>query len=383
MPPQAEPPARRLDLASRRDHLVRRLYRLGWRLATRLPGWLVRLAVRTGSWVALRHDGSHVQTLRANLSVVAGRPAGPTLVRAALDSYLRAFYEVLALPGWSAQDILGRVSTVNGQALRAAYDGPGVVVALPHSGNWDLAGAWACLSGMPVTTVAERLPDAEFADFVAFREGLGMEVLSHRDPGVVGELAVAVRRRRMVCLLADRDLTGTGLPVSWAGTPTTMPAGPAMVARRTGATLLPAVCRFRGPGMEIVFGDPVPAAAGALRTDRDDPAGRRLLRRHHPRAAGRLAHAATLLHAHRWSGRDSPDPCRPDPAVPASAAPLRIGLVCPYSFEVPGGVQSHVLGLARQLREQGHRPFVLAPGDLVAAPGDLVLALARWPPPIT
>ena len=43
---------------------------------------------------------------------------------------------------------------------------------------------------------------------------------------------------------------------------------------------------------------------------------------------------------------------------------LRIGLVCPYSFESPGGVQTHVLGLARYLSERGHDPYVLAPGEL-------------------
>jgi phosphatidylinositol alpha-mannosyltransferase len=44
--------------------------------------------------------------------------------------------------------------------------------------------------------------------------------------------------------------------------------------------------------------------------------------------------------------------------------PLRVGMVCPYSFDVPGGVQNHVLGLARYLRQIGHRPYVLAPGEL-------------------
>jgi len=136
------------------------------------------------------------------------------------------------------------------------------VVALPHSGNWDLAGAWACLTGMPVTTVAERLDDAEFAAFVSFREALGMEVLSHLDPGVIGALNTAVRRRRLVCLLADRDLAGVGVPVVWAGRSVTMPGGPALVARRTGATLLAAVCRFTETGMQIAFSDPVATRPG-------------------------------------------------------------------------------------------------------------------------
>jgi phosphatidylinositol alpha-mannosyltransferase len=50
--------------------------------------------------------------------------------------------------------------------------------------------------------------------------------------------------------------------------------------------------------------------------------------------------------------------------VTGPSSSLRIGIVCPYSFDVPGGVQNHVLGLARYLRHAGHRPCVLAPGEL-------------------
>jgi phosphatidylinositol alpha-mannosyltransferase len=50
---------------------------------------------------------------------------------------------------------------------------------------------------------------------------------------------------------------------------------------------------------------------------------------------------------------------------------LRVGIVCPYSFDVPGGVQNHVLGLARYLRQAGHRPYVLAPGQLGPATDEL------------
>ena len=194
--------------------------------------------------------------------MLTGRPADDDLLRRAVASYLRNFCEVLALRQWSGADIRSRVTTINESVLRTAYAGAGAVVALPHSGNWDLAGAWACLTGMPVTTVAEQLADAEYADFVAFRERLGMEVLSHRDPTAISELVFAVRRRRLVCLLADRDLERTGVPVRWAGQQITMPAGPAMVARRSGAALIPAVCQFTPTGMKIIFGDPIAPRPG-------------------------------------------------------------------------------------------------------------------------
>lgn len=245
-----------------RDRLLRTLYRLGWRLAARLPGRLVSGLIALGAGLGRRHNGPHVRQLRANLSATSGQPCPDELVQHALQSYLRNVYEVLALPGWSLQEVVRRVTTVNEEVLRTAYDGPGAVVALPHSGNWDLAGAWACGTGMPVTTVAERLNDVEFAAFVSFREALGMQVLSHRDPGVIGDLATAVRRRRLVCLVADRDLASAGLPVTWAGRLITMPAGPAMVARRTGATLIAAVCQYTGNRMRIEFSDPISSRSG-------------------------------------------------------------------------------------------------------------------------
>jgi lauroyl/myristoyl acyltransferase len=253
-------PAHWRDLV--RNWLLRGIYRFGWQVATRLPPRSVALIISAASWVALRHDGVHVRTLRRNLALTTGAPVHSRLLRAALKSYLRTFYEVLALPAWSETEIRRRVYAVNEPVVRGAHAGSGVVVALPHSGNWDLAGAWACVTGMPVTTVAEQLSDAEYADFVAFRERLGLQVVSHRDSRALTTLVDAIHRRRVVCLLADRDLSRTGVPVSWRGHAITMPAGPAIVARRTGAALLPAVCQFTEDGMAIIIGEPIAPRQG-------------------------------------------------------------------------------------------------------------------------
>jgi lauroyl/myristoyl acyltransferase len=245
-----------------RDAALRGLYRLGWRTASALPERLVGPLTAVAGRLAVARPGVHVRQLRRNLAAATGRPVPDRLLARAVASYLRTFWEVLALPGWSGAATVARVRTEGEQALRDAYVGPGAVVALPHSGNWDLAGAWACRTGMPVTTVAERLSEAEYAAFVSFRESLGMEVLAHGDAGVVPGLAGALRRGRLVCLVADRDLDGTGVAVSWAGHAVTMPAGPAMVARRTGAELLPAVCSYEGRQLVIRFGSPVPHRPG-------------------------------------------------------------------------------------------------------------------------
>jgi len=241
---------------------VRGGYTIGWRVAGALPEPVAERVIAQASTRVLRHNGVHVRNLRTNLSTVTGRPVTDDLVRAALGSYLRNLYEVLALPSWSPRRVVTTVTTSGELAFRATFTAIGAVVALPHSGNWDLAGAWACLTRLPVTTVAEALPNREFQSFLRFRERLGMEVLSHRDPGALIMLIGAVRRGRLVCLLADRDLGGRGLRVHWRGHPITMPAGPALVARRSGAALVPAVSQYTPGGMKIIFGEPIEQRAG-------------------------------------------------------------------------------------------------------------------------
>ena len=345
-----------------RDAVLRAVYRAGWASAAHLPEPLVHLLARAAARLAVRVGGRHVTALRRNLTLATGRPASDRLVRAGVASYLRTFWEVLALPGWSEAETLDRVRTEDEHWLRDAVADAGAVVALPHSGNWDLAGAWACRTGMPVSTVAEQLGEAEFAAFVSFRQGLGLEVLSHRDPGALSALAAAVRRGRLVCLVADRDLDGRGVPVRWRDQPVRMPAGPAVVARRTGAALVPAVCSYEGRRMVIRFGPPVPPRPGRAGLVAMTQQVADFFADPHRRAAAGLAPAAAVLRARGGSGM-SLDLGRP----------LRIGLVCPYSLDRPGGVQNHVLGLAAHLRDTGHEPFVLAPGTADHLPdADLV-----------
>ena len=237
-----------------RDAAIRQIYRIGWRIAGAAPHPFVTMIISVGSRRAARHNGMHVQTLRHNLTAATGEPAPDDLVRAALASYLRNIYEMLALPSWPARKVISQVEVVGELELRSIVAARGAVVALPHSGNWDLAGAWACLTRLPVTTVAEELGGGDFEAFVSFREQFGMEVLSHRDPAAIAALVGAIRRGRVVCLLADRDLEGRGVPVQWRGQPVTMPAGPAMVARRSGAALVPAICQYTPTGIRIVLG---------------------------------------------------------------------------------------------------------------------------------
>lgn len=241
---------------------MRGLYRVGWAAGAAVPPAVVRTGLVAGARWAVRQDGPHVRQLRQNLTGLLGAPPSPALLRAAVSSHLRNVYETLALPGWTESEIGARVTTSDLGPLREAVGTRGAVLALPHSGNWDLAGAWACLHDLPVSTVAEQLADPDFAAFTHFRERLGMEVWSHRDPAVLGHLVGAVRRRRVVCLLADRDLSGAGLLVRWGAQTVRMPAGPALVARRTGAVLVPVISTFTADGMHLDIGDPIEPVHG-------------------------------------------------------------------------------------------------------------------------
>jgi lauroyl/myristoyl acyltransferase len=245
--------------------LVAEAYVAGWALVRALPERVAAAVFSLGADLAWRRDGPGPRRLAANLRRVVG-PDLPEaglrlLVREGLRSYARYWLEVFRLPVTSPERIVSGARTVRVDTLHTAYAaGRGVIVVLPHTGNWDHAGAWAVLLGMPFTTVAERLePAAVFDRFVAYREGLGMEVLpltgGPRPPFEV--LAERLQAGHLVCLLGDRDLSARGVEVSFFGGRTRMPAGPALLSLRTGAPLLPTTLWFEGPDWGIRIHDPV------------------------------------------------------------------------------------------------------------------------------
>ncbi len=248
-------------------------YRVGWAAVRRLPAGAARAAFRLGADLAWRHNGPGARRLAANLRRVVGPSVDDArlrlLVRDGLRSYARYWLEVFRLPVTSAQRVVGGARVSGEQTLRDALaEGRGVVVALPHTGNWDHAGAWAVHVGMPLTTVAERLEPAELFDaFVAYREGLGLEVLPLTGgPRPAFEvLAERLRAGRLVCLLADRDLSHRGVEVSFFAGRTRMPSGPALLALRTGAALVPATLWYAGADWGIAIHAPIPVpSAGRL-----------------------------------------------------------------------------------------------------------------------
>ena len=257
-------------------------YRLGWKLICRLPESWARWAFTKVADIAWRRQGPSVQVLEANLhrvlSYKSGRPDVDgkelrALSRATLRSYARYWLEVFRLPVIPVARLVSgmHINAAGEEALSANLKaGRGVVIALPHMGNFEQAGGWviAHVAGS-MTTVAERLrPESVYEAFVRFREGLGMEVLpltGGQSP--FGTLAQRLRAGKLVCLVSDRDLKDTGIEVQMFGE-TARIAATAALAVHTGAALLPVATWFEGDDWGAHIYEEIPVPESGTRTEK-------------------------------------------------------------------------------------------------------------------
>ncbi|GAA1588503.1 phosphatidylinositol mannoside acyltransferase [Actinomadura kijaniata] len=235
-----------------RDEVTDAAYALGWTVVRKMPERAARLAFTALADRTWQRHGRGVRQLERNLLRVTGKKEVDDEIRAlsrkVLRSYFRYWLEVFRLPEYDRDRILGRMRITGHEKLFATLDsGRGAVIALPHMGNYEQAGAWLVHNGHPFTTVAERLkPESLFDRFVAFRESLGMEVLPHRGAAAFGQLARRLRSGRPVCLVVDRDLTDSGVDVEFFGETARMPAVSAALAMQTGAALYPVTLWYEG-----------------------------------------------------------------------------------------------------------------------------------------
>ncbi len=238
----------------------------GWGAVKSLPGPFARWAFQVVADGAAVRNGKGAQQLRRNLRRVVAQASDAELdelVAAGLRSYARYWLETFRLPRMDKDEVVARAgaNTIGAENLFvAARQGKGVVIALPHMGNWDAAAIWLIAQGYPFTTVAERLkPESLFDRFVAYRESLGMEVLpltgGQSPPAEV--LAERLRSGGTVCLVAERDLSRNGIEVQLFGEATKMPGGPALLAARTGAPLIPVSLWFTPDGWGQWIGPPI------------------------------------------------------------------------------------------------------------------------------
>ena len=277
----AQPAAAEATVPGRRERAVGRLadlgYAAGWGAVKALPEPLARGGFDVAFREVARRNGRGVRQLRANLRVITGGTLGEAeldeLTVRAMRSYGRYWQEAFRLPRLRPERIVRDTEVVGGEfADRVLAEGRPIVAALPHSGNWDAAAVWFVdRLGGPFMTVAERLrPESLYDRFLAFRESLGMRVV----PLTGGPRPSATVLREWlddggsVCLLCDRDLARNGIPVTFAGRPTTMPGGPALLAAQTGAALLPMVCSFTERGWRLTWTAEVPVTGPGRLRDR-------------------------------------------------------------------------------------------------------------------
>jgi KDO2-lipid IV(A) lauroyltransferase len=258
------------------ERLTDAAYAAGWAVLRGTPEWLARRQFDRIADAAFLRRGKGVRRLSSNLRKVLGDDVSDRELRRtthrAMRSYLRYWREVFQLPRMKVDEVIARSVLVDDDLLRdGAASGEGMVIALPHMGNWDWAGAWLAGDVTPFTTVAERLEPASLFDrFVEFREGLGMEVIpltgGERPPYEI--LAERLRSGGTLALLADRDLTATGLEVQFFGRAARMPAGPAALAVDTGARLAPITLTYPDDRRVCVRAHPyVEPPAGVGRTE--------------------------------------------------------------------------------------------------------------------
>jgi lauroyl/myristoyl acyltransferase len=249
-----------------KENLSAYIYFAGWRIVRWLPeNSAYKFFYRVADFLVNR-NGKSVQRLRSNLSRTNPNLTSLDLeimVVDAMRSYMRYWCDTFRFPDWSQQRVVNTVSVTNEHLLMDAIAAKtGVIVALPHAGNWDHAGAYFCANGVRLVTVAERLkPEKLFLKFLSYRESMGMEVLP-LDGRVLDTLAQRLGEGALVALVADRDLSRSGIEVDFFGGPARMPAGPALLALRTKAPLITAFVSYTETGIHIDFNTVVLPTSG-------------------------------------------------------------------------------------------------------------------------
>jgi KDO2-lipid IV(A) lauroyltransferase len=240
-----------------KDFLSSVPYFVGWRIVRSLPEKSAYAIFERIGKIVLSRNGAQMKRLRSNLQRVVpgnGPDAMDELMRAAVSSSMRYWCDTFRCSDWSKSRISTTVTATREELLTEPMkDGRGVVVALPHAGNWDHAGFYFCGMGFPLVTVAERVkPEALFNKFLEYRQSMGMEVLA-LDGRSMGTLMQRAREGALIALVSDRDLSRSGVDVTFFGYPARMPAGAALLAIRTGIPLITASVSYTNTGIHIEF----------------------------------------------------------------------------------------------------------------------------------
>jgi KDO2-lipid IV(A) lauroyltransferase len=194
-----------------------------------------------------------------------------TAVKEMFQSYGRYWAETFWFRPRRKAAISRRVEHVNFAPIYAAQkEGRGIVFAVPHLGNWEIAGIVANEIGSPIVAVAEDLPNEHITKwFVDLRRRFDIEIVLTTDPNLRSKLIRRLKDGGAIALLADRDVTGGGIEVDFFGATASVPVGPVVFAELTGASLIPVAAYFKeGAGHRIVVLDEVVVPDDLKRSER-------------------------------------------------------------------------------------------------------------------
>ena len=233
------------------------LYLFAWKLIAVLPE---KSAYKLADYVSDRiykKNGKGIKRLRGNYGRVMPEYSSQKLeelTKLGMRSYLRYWFDTFRLSKWSKNRIISTTQVIRENLLRDPIQSKqGCIVALPHAGNWDHAAAYFCSTGITLTAVVEKLkPEAIFKKFLAYRESIGIEAISHKEK-TIPILTQRLQAGKLIALVADRDMSRNGIEVNFFGKTSKMPSGPAVLAIKTGAPLITAYVRYTSGGIEIIF----------------------------------------------------------------------------------------------------------------------------------
>ena len=233
------------------------LYLFAWKLIAVLPE---KSAYKLADYVSDRiykKNGKGIKRLRGNYGRVMPEYSSQKLeelTKLGMRSYLRYWFDTFRLSKWSKNRIISTTQVIRENLLRDPIQSKhGCIVALPHAGNWDHAAAYFCSTGITLTAVVEKLkPEAIFKKFLAYRQSIGIEAISHKEK-TIPILTQRLQAGKLIALVADRDMSRNGIEVNFFGKTSKMPSGPAILAIKTGAPLITAYVRYTPGGIEIIF----------------------------------------------------------------------------------------------------------------------------------
>lgn len=258
-----------------RDRVLDFGFWFGWNVLWILPEKLSRkifdmVAIR--SW---KRQIRGVAQLELNLSRVVGcEPSDPRireLSLSAMRSYMRYYCETFLLPRWSDERLISSVRVENVEQVQSALHTGGVILTLPHTGNWDHAGAWCAKYLGSLATVAERLrPEGVFQKFLKMRTQRGMTLMPLTGEGGTYEfLRDNVNQGKVVALLGDRDVARNGMSNSFFDHKASLPIGAAVLAIDTGRPLFTCCPWYDGDTLVVSFDAPVPVVVDSELSGRD------------------------------------------------------------------------------------------------------------------